>query len=562
MDPNSYQSVTQGQSGMNPDLHQAVTQGNVQRLKSLTDKEPKLLLSKTPHENTALHIAAKLGHKEVAEEIIIRDNTLLSMRNKDGDTPLHIAVRTPHTALAALLINFTKNYPAGIELGEKPFCQINNKNNTVLHDAVSSNNIQIVKELLEADPELRHIPNKKNESPLHIAARKGLFEIVDAFLKFDLVVPMEALDTPLHQAVLGGHIKKLLQNNADLICQCDAHGNTALHSAAQKNYSNIVDLLLRKNLDLAYSKNNDGNPPLLVATASGSNAAVKEILKHCPDASEQVDKGGRNALHIAVNSRTVGSLKCLLSCIESEDIINKPDDDGNTPLHLAAKQSRIQSTLLLLKDKRVNPYLTNNDGRTARMLVETLDYMDTYEVYIWKKLKARETKRFSKEKLPETMQSRSFRWKTNPSDEQFKSSATTYTLVAALIATVTFAATFTMPGGYDQNTGKPLLRHHASFKVFIISNTIAMCSSLVVVFCFIWAWKDPVQFRLNQLTWGHRLTVVACLAMLVALTTAVYVTVSEESKWLAIVVILICCSAPFIVWAILGKDVLFIPVPI
>lgn len=201
----------QDEFGMDQNLYQAVTQGNVQRLKSLAEKEPKFLLSRTPHENTALHIAAKLGHKEVADEIISRDNTLLSMRNKDGDTPLHIAVRTTHTDVASLLIKFTKNYPAGIELGEKPFRQINNKDNTVLHDAVSSNSIQIVKELLEADPELRHILNNKNESPLHIAALKGLLEIVDEFLsKFGCDVPAEKLDTgtPLHQAVLGGHISK------------------------------------------------------------------------------------------------------------------------------------------------------------------------------------------------------------------------------------------------------------------------------------------------------------------------------------------------------------------
>ena len=93
----------------------------------------------------------------------------------------------------------------------------------------------------------------------------------------------------------------------------------------------------------------------------------------------------------------------------------------------------------------------------------------------------------------------------------------------------------------------------------MISNTIAMCSSIVVVFCFIWAWKDPVRFKLNQLAWGHRLTVVACLAMIVTLMSAVYLVVPQETLWLAIVVMFIGCSAPMLVLAILGKDVLFIP---
>uniref|UniRef100_A0A0E0HXT7 Uncharacterized protein n=1 Tax=Oryza nivara TaxID=4536 RepID=A0A0E0HXT7_ORYNI len=29
-----------------------------------------------------------------------------------------------------------------------------------------------------------------------------------------------------------------------------------------------------------------------------------------------------------------------------------------------------------------------------------------------------------------------------------------------------------------------------------------MYSSIVVVFCFIWGWRDPVKFKL---TWSHRL---------------------------------------------------------
>jgi hypothetical protein len=70
-----------------------------------------------------------------------------------------------------------------------------------------------------------------------------------------------------------------------------------------------------------------------------------------------------------------------------------------------------------------------------------------------------------------------------------------------LVATVTFAATFTMPGGYDQTTGIALHSHSTAFKIFVISNTVAMCSAIVVVFCFcfIGAWKDPIKLNIDHL---------------------------------------------------------------
>lgn len=181
------------------------------------------------------------------------------------------------------------------------------------------------------------------------------------------------------------------------------------------------------------------------------------------------------------------------------------------------------------------------------------------QLYIWKKLKKHEAKVHKKQRNGTVSMSHPLRNKMSKADEHYKLSIETYTWVAALIATVTFAATFTMPGGFHQTYGFAILGKHAAFKVFVISNTIAMCSSLVVVFCFIWAWKDPVRFKLDQLAWGHRLTVVACLAMIVTLMSAVYLVVHEESLWLAIAVMFIGCSAPVLVLAILGKDVLFIP---
>jgi hypothetical protein len=356
-----------------------------------------------------------------------------------------------------------------------------------------------------------------------------------------------------------GIVEILLEKMPDLIDLTDSQGNNALHYAAQKDHQKAVELLLKKRTELAYKRNLESMSPLHVAAQYGSTAAIKALLRHCPDVAEMVDKDGRNAFHTSVLSGKAAALRSLLRRVRPAELLNRVDIHGDTPLHLAAKNSRVHSALLLLRDRRVDPCVRDKKGHTARSLVEKKLHtgeMDAYEMYLWRQLKHQEYKRCRKQQLPPLA--------TYPSrrgdDKYFERIVETYILVATLIATVTFSATFTMPGGYNQSDGIALKGHHVAFQIFVISNTVAMCSSIVVVFCFIWAWQDPVRFKVDQLLWGHRLTVIACLAMLVSLMTAVYITVAPASRWPAYVVIAIGTSTPAVVVLMLGKEVIFVPV--
>ncbi|KAF0915258.1 hypothetical protein E2562_035207 [Oryza meyeriana var. granulata] len=60
---------------------------------------------------------------------------------------------------------------------------------------------------------------------------------------------------------------------------------------------------------LAYSRNHYQQTPLHVATKYGSLEIVKELVKHSPDVSENMDNEGQNICHIAVMNNRVKVLK-------------------------------------------------------------------------------------------------------------------------------------------------------------------------------------------------------------------------------------------------------------
>ncbi|RWR85153.1 protein ACCELERATED CELL DEATH 6 [Cinnamomum micranthum f. kanehirae] len=166
-------------------------------------------------------------------------------------------------------------------------------------------------------------------------------------------------------------VKVLIQEWPSLTERRDSYSNTPLHYAASLGNLEMVRIFLQSNISANYIMDEDGRTPFLVAAKNGHGGVIMELLQFCPDSAEVADKKGRNVLHVAVKSGKLEVIRYILKLYDHKELINEPDNEGNTPLHLAIIKRHISVLNLLLKDKEVDTRAMNNNGMTALDIAES-----------------------------------------------------------------------------------------------------------------------------------------------------------------------------------------------
>ncbi|CAB4289621.1 unnamed protein product [Prunus armeniaca] len=166
----------------------------------------------------------------------------------------------------------------------------------------------------------------------------------------------------------------------------------------------------------------------------------------------------------------------------------------------------------------------------------------------------RETKNLTDRMTPRALFTTKHKELVKEGEKSMKETATSCTVVGALIVTMMFAAAFTVPGGNNGDTGLPIFLNEKVFKTFIVSDAISLFSSTTSVMTFLgiltsrYAEDDFLKSLPGKMILGLFTLFISVVSMMIAFSSALFIMLDGKPSIVIPVILLSSIPITSFIW--------------
>ncbi|XP_028790148.1 uncharacterized protein LOC114746127 [Neltuma alba] len=484
-----------------------------------------IITAQNKQQDTPLHCAASRGSTSICERILLFDERLALKSNKEGETPLFLAALNGHKD------TFQYLHSVCSKISTTRFSELWRRENgdTILHCTIQREYFGLPYHIIrlygdDSEKIIVSYESKEGVTPLQVLASapsafrsgtrltwfQGLLYRLYCLSTEDLdAEQLKIHDQTQNEDLEVGKSDSLRKIHDAAPELCLKMTKLELNSEYKYNEnqiafcpSNVTNLTDGQGKSSSSSKKDNKSTALLAATKYGLLELVNKILD----------------IHMAVQKRQTHVLREFMKHPLWDSLIEDVDADGNNVLHMAAflpkhmpwevygsaLEMQYEAKWFQYMKEHVPPYLyamENKEGDTPE------------EIFV------AEHKKLLKE-----------------SNEWMKDTSSSYSIVAALTAGVTYATSYTVPGGTNDTTGRPPLEGQRALNVFLIAILVSFCFSTASLAAFLAVYssrKQPDDFRRNlplKLCFALTSFYVAIVSMIVSFVAAHSLEVDPKMK--------------------------------
>ncbi|KAL7591720.1 hypothetical protein Lser_V15G32866 [Lactuca serriola] len=511
-------------------------------LQKLLEKIPEntqLLDLRNSDGSTLLHVAAIVGNTEAADILVGRNRDLLLAKDNEGHTPLAVALSNMHTQTSKHLLQ----------------CINTDKEKDALFSGTSGEELLVVvissKDFGLANDLVFHYNRGSLDSdavPMAIAQNFPCLSILEEYTR-NIDIMHGRVEAVFRKAFYSVHntCGFLLVGIVWWIFLFGFYGIIMLFPLILKLLvspfikervrirKEAINLLAKVCDSIKFRKDSTNyhhyyTNPILEATRQNAYEFVEYIVSNFPDAICCANEDGHNIIQYAVISRSEKVYNLQYQMSEHKNVYRTIKDPyGNNLLHLAAR--------LAPNDK------LNRISGAALQIQRELQWFKEVEGFVCP-LNIIQKNSFNE--TPQMVFTREHKDLVIEGEKWMKSTAESYTITAALITTIVFAAAITVPGG-NKDTGIPTFINNNAFKIFAISDAISLFTSATSLLMFLsiltarFAEQDFLFMLPTKLIIGLATLFISTTAMISAFGATLYLVFGRSSSMILIPIAVLTC---------------------